>query len=773
MAILNSIAAWWMKKRMHQIELFMKYPHDVQADGLVKLLSTAKNTEWGKKYRFNEITDYSTFAQRIPLQDYETIKVDIERTRRGEQNILWPSETKWFAKSSGTTSDRSKFIPVTSESLEQNHFNGGRDMVAIYCSNHPTTNLFNGKNIGLAGSYQVQRFDTHESYQGDLSAIVVQNLPFWANLLRAPALSIALLDEWEEKLEKMSLALQKENITSIAGVPSWFLVLIRRVLEMNKTNNIKDVWPNLEVFFHGGVNFGPYKSQYNQIFPKGQINYQEIYNASEGFFGIQDQVGESELLLMLDYGVFYEFIPLAEDGVVQGPIVDLTGVKVNQNYAMVISTSGGLWRYQIGDTVRFTSLSPCRIKISGRTKHFINAFGEELIVENAERAIAIACEKTGAMVNEFTACPVFFGEDKNGAHEWLIEFERAPEDLEYFGELMDNALKALNSDYEAKRYHNFVLKAPIIQPLKKGVFFDWLRNNKKVGAQTKIPRLSNNRDFVEEIKRMLIVFLIVLSVGSIKGYGQETDSKLPDKAPLFTSIEVLPNSILLEVDNLDNFYTVTSEGVIRKYNSTGSLLNTYSNKTYGEIYALDVSNPMKILVFYRDFQKVVYLDDNLNQNGEPIDLQLLGYTNITAAAMGNENGLWLFNGSANELVKLNQYLQPINQSGNLSNLLDGIIVPNTILEVNGQLFLSDAQKGLICFDVYGTYIKTVPVFGLHSFQLIGNLLYWTESNAELYLDLKTKASGNFELPKASFLTVKIGSKHWFGLQSNQVFIYSK
>ena len=488
---------------MHQIDLFMQYPHDVQRESMLQLLHTAKATEWGKRHEFLSIQNYDEFVSRVPLQDYESLKGEIERTRRGEQNILWPGETKWFAKSSGTTSDKSKYIPVTTDALEQNHFNGGRDMVAIYCANYPSTNLFNGKNIGLAGSYKVDRFQEHESYHGDLSAIVIQNLPFWANLLRAPALSIALLDEWEEKLEKMAKALVKENITSIAGVPSWFLVLMRRVLEISGATQITDVWPNLEVFFHGGVNFSPYYAQYQQLFKGGNVNFLELYNASEGFFGIQDQKDTNDLLLMLDYGVFYEFIPIAEDGTISGSTVDLSGVQENQNYSMIISTSGGLWRYQLGDTVRFTCLNPYRIRITGRTKHFLNAFGEELIVENAEQAIRIACEKTGALVNDYTAGPIYYAAEKAGAHEWMIEFEKQPSDLEYFSELLDNALKSLNSDYEAKRYHNFVLRPPIIKVMPKGMFSNWLKQKNKLGAQIKVPRLTNNRKVIEELHQML------------------------------------------------------------------------------------------------------------------------------------------------------------------------------------------------------------------------------------------------------------------------------
>jgi hypothetical protein len=499
--LLNSIASWLMRKRMHQVELFMKYPHDVQEEWLRRLIEQAKDTEWGRKYDYPSIETYRQFNQRVPLQDYDSLKPFIERIRRGQQNILWPGETKWFAKSSGTTSDKSKFIPVTAESLEECHYNGGRDMVTIHCSNRPDTMIFTGKNLALAGTYQVDKFGDHESYNGDLSAIVIQNLPMWAEFLRAPDLSIALIEEWEEKLDKMARATMDENVTSIAGVPSWLFILLKRILQLKGKKYITDVWPNLEVFFHGGVNFLPYKEQFKKLFNSDSVAFIELYNASEGFFGIQDQPNSDELLLMLDYGIYYEFIPMEQWGK-EVKAIPLAEVELNKNYAIVISTSAGLWRYIVGDTVKFTSLIPYRFKITGRTKHFINAFGEELIIDNADNALKIACEKTGAIVKEYTAAPSYMSDASSGTHEWMIEFEQQPENIGYFGEVLDNALKSLNSDYEAKRYNNLILKTPLIRIARQGLFYDWMKQYNKLGAQNKVPRLSNDRKVIDELLKM-------------------------------------------------------------------------------------------------------------------------------------------------------------------------------------------------------------------------------------------------------------------------------
>jgi len=401
MPILNSIASWWMRKRMHQIELFMKYPYDVQDEWLKKIISSAENTEWGKKFGYKNINNFSQFKNNVPLQDYETLKPYIDRVRKGEQNILWHSDIKWFAKSSGTTNDKSKYIPVSEESLNDCHYNGGRDMIAIHCNLNPDTQLFTGKNLALAGSLVTDYHNGYESQNGDLSAIVINNLPIWAEFFRAPDLSIALMDNWDEKLEKLAETTMNENIVSLAGVPSWMLLVLKRVIEISGKKSIAEVWPNLEVYFHGGVKFSPYKEQFLKILGSSSINFLELYNATEGFFGIQDQKNSDELLLMLDYGIYYEFLPVNEKNENSSKTLSLDEVELNKNYALVISTTAGLWRYKLGDTIQFTSLNPFRFKITGRTKHFINAFGEEIIVDNTDKAIVIACEKSGEKIKKY------------------------------------------------------------------------------------------------------------------------------------------------------------------------------------------------------------------------------------------------------------------------------------------------------------------------------------------------------------------------------------
>jgi hypothetical protein len=499
MAILNSIASWWMKKRMHQIELFMKYPCDVQEECLRKLISSAKDTEWGKAHDFKNISNKEQFKKKVPIQDYDSLKPFIDRVRRGEQNILWNSDIHFFAKSSGTTNDKSKFLPVSEESLNNCHYNGGRDMIAIHCSLNPETKLFTGKNLALAGSLVTDNFGDHKSQNGDLSAIVINNLPVWAEFFRAPDLSIALMDKWDEKLEKLVQATLKENMVSLAGVPSWMLIIMKRVLMESGKKSIAEVWPNLEVYFHGGVNFTPYKEQFKTLFNKSDLNYLELYNASEGFFGIQDQRNSDELLLMLDYGIFYEFMPMNDSTTDESKTLSLDEVELDKNYSLIISTNAGIWRYQLGDTIKFTSVYPFRFKISGRTKHFMNAFGEEVIVDNADKALNIACEKSGAQLKEYTAAPVFMNGNENGAHEWLIEFEVEPNSIDYFSEMLDNALKSINSDYEAKRYQNIALRQPIVKALPTGTFYKWFELKNKLGGQHKVPRLSNDRKYLEEI----------------------------------------------------------------------------------------------------------------------------------------------------------------------------------------------------------------------------------------------------------------------------------
>lgn len=502
MTLVNSFFTWIMKKRMHQIELFMKYPHEVQEEWLHNLLDTAKNTEWGKTYGYADIKSSDEFKNRVPIQTYDTLKPYIERMLAGEQGVLWPSEIKWFAKSSGTTNDRSKFIPVSEESLEECHYKGGKDLLSIYCNNRPESKIFTGKCLVLGGSSQVNQLNTDASY-GDLSAVLIKNLPIWAEFYRTPDQSITLLENFEEKIEKMAQATLDVNVTNISGVPTWNVVLAKRILELSGKSNLLEVWPNLELYFHGAVNFTPYREQFKQLIPSDQMYYLETYNASEGFFGIQDLPNSEELLLMLDYGIYYEFLPMEHIDDEQPKTLSLNGVELDTNYALIISTNAGLWRYQIGDTIKFTSLSPYRIQITGRTKHFINAFGEELIIDNAEKALAKACAATASAIKEYTACPIYFKGNEAGAHEWIIEFEQAPKDLSRFTEILDQHLRELNSDYDAKRYKDMALGMPKIHQAPSGTFYTWMKNRGKLGGQHKVPRLANERKYVEEILKLL------------------------------------------------------------------------------------------------------------------------------------------------------------------------------------------------------------------------------------------------------------------------------
>ncbi|HBX49554.1 MAG: hypothetical protein A2275_11515 [Bacteroidetes bacterium RIFOXYA12_FULL_35_11] len=498
MPIISSIFSWFTVKRMTQIDLFRKYPIETQYETLFKILKKAQDTEYGKQYGFSSIKSIDQYRERLPVIDYEGLKPYVIRLRQGEKNLIWSGEIKWFAKSSGTTSDKSKFIPVTKDALEDCHYRGGKDILVIYNHNHPDTEIFPGKCLTLGGSRQVNNF-SNDSYYGDLSAILIQNIPFWAEFIRTPNLSISLMEKWDEKIEEMAKTTIKENVTNIAGVPSWLLVLLKRILEVTGKTNIADVWPNLELFTHGGVSFIPYREQFKKIIDTPKMNYLETYNASEGFFALQDNPATDDMLLMLDYGVFYEFMPLEEADKERPKTISLEDVELDKNYALIISTNGGLWRYMIGDTVKFTSLYPFKIKITGRVKHFINAFGEELIIDNAEKAIKVACEKTNAFIREYTAGPVYMGDNQKGGHEWLFEFEKKPADIRYFMEVLDNALKAVNSDYEAKRYKNMTLSFPKYHIMKDGLFYEWLNQKGKLGGQHKIPRLANNREYLESM----------------------------------------------------------------------------------------------------------------------------------------------------------------------------------------------------------------------------------------------------------------------------------
>jgi len=497
MKLLSPAISRLARLRLWRIENWVTNPIAAQREVLQDLITAAQYTEFGRKYKFQNLFSIKEYKNNVPIHEYDNIKPYILKMMEGEENILWNMPVNWFAKSSGTTSDKSKFIPISDETLTDTHFKASKDVLTNYYKNFPESDLLTGKSLVVGGSHQVHHVNEDIHY-GDLSAVLMQNTPFWGHWVRTPELSIALLDEWEDKIEKLASTTMKENVTSIAGVPTWTIVLIKRILELSGKQYLKEVWPNLELYIHGGVSFVPYREQLDKLIGK-PINYLEIYNASEGFFAGQDKPDEEGMLLYTDHGIFYEFMPVEEYGKEKPQTIGLKDVVINKNYAPVITTNGGLWRYLIGDTIKFTSLNPYKIKVSGRLKHYINAFGEEIIVDNSDKAIAIASEKTGAIVTDYTAAPVYFSDNSNGAHEWLIEFDKDPDDLNKFTFELDNALKYANSDYEAKRYKNIALRMPVVHSVKKGTFTEWLRSKGKLGGQHKVPRLSNERKFVEEI----------------------------------------------------------------------------------------------------------------------------------------------------------------------------------------------------------------------------------------------------------------------------------
>jgi len=497
MKLLSPAISSLARLRLWRIEGWRDNPIDAQREVLQDLVTSSQYTEFGRKYNFSNLFTLRAFKQAVPIQEYDDIKPYIQRIMDGEQNILWNTPVHWFAKSSGTTSDKSKFIPVSDESLEDCHYKAAKDVLTLYYNFNPESDLLTGKGLVIGGSHTVHQIND-EAHYGDLSAVLLQNSPFWGHWIRTPELSIALMDEWETKIEKLAQLTINENVTSISGVPTWTMVLFRRILELTGKKNMSEVWPQLELYIHGGVSFVPYKDQFRKLIGK-DIHYLEMYNASEGFFAAQDKPGEEGMLLFTDHGIFMEFMPVEEYGKPNPKTIGLQKVELGKNYALVISTNGGLWRYLLGDTSSFTTLQPYRIKVSGRVKHYINAFGEEVIVDNSDKAVAIASEKTGAIVNDYTAAPLYFGEESNGAHEWLIEFEKEPADINKFTEELDKALQMLNSDYEAKRYKNIALRMPVIHSLQKGIFTSWLKTKGKLGGQHKVPRLSNERKYIEEI----------------------------------------------------------------------------------------------------------------------------------------------------------------------------------------------------------------------------------------------------------------------------------
>lgn len=475
----------------------MEDPIGAQREVLQDLVTHGQYTELGRKYGLDNTFTIRQFKERVPIHDYELLKPYIERMMQGEENLLWNTPISWFAKSSGTTSDKSKFIPVSEESLEDCHFQASKDVLSLYYRQSEGSDLLTGKGLIIGGSHQISQLNEDISF-GDLSAVLLQNTPIWANWIRTPDLSIALMDEWETKIERLAEATITEDVTSIAGVPTWTLVLIKRILAITGKTTLREVWPNLELYIHGGVSFAPYRSQFQQIIGEG-CQYLEIYNASEGFFAAQDRLGEEGMLLFLNHGIFYEFLPMEEIGKLQPTTIGLQEVEVGKTYAPVISTNGGLWRYLLGDTIRFTSIYPFRVVVNGRIKQFINAFGEEVVVDNTDQAIRLACEDTGAVLTDYTAAPIYFSEQGNGAHEWLIEFSKPPYDLQIFTEKLDASLQSINSDYEAKRYKSIALGMPSVRALPPGLFNRWLKSKGKLGGQHKVPRLSNERNYIEEI----------------------------------------------------------------------------------------------------------------------------------------------------------------------------------------------------------------------------------------------------------------------------------
>ena len=495
-SLFNKVVSWMLKKRIHQIELFMKYPHDVQSEVLKKLITQSKDTLIGKEYDFKSINNYNDFSKRIPARTYEEFFAYINKTIKGEQNVFWNESIKWFAQSSGTTNSKSKFIPVSNSALENCHFKAGKDMLCLYINNNENSSIFSGKSLRLGGSRKI--YENNNNYFGDLSAILIDNLPLWAEIISTPNNSISLMDKWDEKIEAIIEGTLNEDVRSLAGVPSWMLTLLNKLLEKTGKTYIDEIWSNLEVYFHGGVSFNPYKNEFKNIISNNEFKFYEIYNASEGFFAIQDSNDKNDLLLMLDYGIFYEFIEINEKDNNE-KIIDLSSVELGLNYEILITTNSGLWRYKIGDTVKFTSLNPYRIIVSGRTKHFINAFGEEVIIDNVENALEEVIKIHQCKIIDYTVAPKFMKSGKKGKHEWIIEFSKEPNNIKQFIIDIDTYIQKVNSDYKAKRYLNITLDIPKIYIARENLFYDWLKRKNKVGGQNKIPRLSNNRIFFDEL----------------------------------------------------------------------------------------------------------------------------------------------------------------------------------------------------------------------------------------------------------------------------------
>ncbi len=502
MRLFNKIGAkYFIKRYEKQVSPYIERPIEHQEQIFKSLMKSGRQTIWGKEHHYQDIKGYRQYTQQVPIQSYDSLKPYIERVMKGEHKVLWSSKINWFAKSSGTTSDKSKFIPVSKEALKESHIKGGKDILSIYCQNNPETNMFSGKGLVMGGSHQVNKLNK-DTYYGDVSAVIINNLPFWSQLIKTPDLETALLADWEKKIDKMARITMEENVTNVVGVPTWTIVLFNKIIELTGKNNILEVWPELELYTHGGVSFKPYKEQFQSFIPSDLMKYVETYNASEGFFGIKENNTAEDMLLLTDHGIFYEFVPFEEIGSDNPNAIPLNEVEVDKNYAIVITTNSGLWRYMIGDTVKFTSTKPYKIVITGRTKSFINAFGEEVIEDNATKALLEACKQTGTKIKEYTAGPIYIEGQQKGGHEWLIEFETTPADMEFFTKILDQALQSINSDYEAKRFKNMALEMPKVHNLPEGTFYNWLKKKGKLGGQHKVPKLCNDRKYIDDILKL-------------------------------------------------------------------------------------------------------------------------------------------------------------------------------------------------------------------------------------------------------------------------------
>ena len=502
MSIFNRTFARLMGGHLRRVDQMHLQPIDIQHRMFQLLMANLANTKYGQQYHITPQTSYQEFAQRVPLATYNDLLPYIERMRQKEADVLWPGTHRWYAKSSGTTDTKSKYIPVTSKCLKICHYRGGYDLLALYFHNYPDVRIFNGRGLTLGGSYQPSGPEGWVC-EGDLSAILLRNVPTWVDFVRTPSRKVALLSDWDQKLEGIAKEALHQNVTSITGVPSWNLLMLQHMLQVSGKSNLLELWPNLEVFFHGGMNFAPYRAQFEQLIPSSKMRYMESYNASEGYFGVQNEPDRHDMLLMLDYGVFYEFIPMDSFHSDHPTVVPLEGVEIGTNYALVLSSTNGLWRYIIGDTISFTERKPYKFLITGRTKHFINAFGEEVIIDNADQALAKACQHTGAIVQEYTAAPFYMDLKQKGCHEWFIEFAKAPDDLQKFTSCLDHALTEINSDYEAKRHNDITLRLPIVHAMPKGTFLSWMAGRGKVGGQNKVPRLSNDRQYADSLSAYL------------------------------------------------------------------------------------------------------------------------------------------------------------------------------------------------------------------------------------------------------------------------------